>query len=122
MSFTKHAYPVSLEVENKELRLGDKCRVKIKLQNKGRKPFDLEFETSQRFDFILRKGNKMVWRWSSNKLFATIPSVLTIHPNEYIEFKAEFVLPVKEAGTYTLTGTITAKEPLSTTVKIKIVK
>lgn len=122
VSLTKHAYPISLEVENKELRIGDKCKVKIKIQNKRKKPFRLEFGTSQRFDFILRKGNKTVWKWSNNKLFATIPSVLTIYPNECIEFKAEFTIPIKEAGVYTLTGTITSKEPLSTTIKIRVVR
>jgi hypothetical protein len=50
----------------------------------------LTFPTAQRYDFIVRKDRKPIWRWSDDRMFAQALSRHTIEPGDSIVYEFEW--------------------------------
>jgi hypothetical protein len=47
----------------------------------------LTFPTAQRYDFIVRKGKQVVWRWSEGMMFAQVIGRETLRAGEFVSYE-----------------------------------
>ena len=59
----------------------------LTVTNKGNKPLELIFSSSQRYDFVVEKEGKEIWRWSKDKLFAMMLGELTLQPDQSLVYQ-----------------------------------
>jgi len=80
------------------------------------------FTSSKRYDFIIKKDEKDIWRWSEGRFFAQVMGEEKIEPGETLIYK-EIYNPEDKipAGSYSVTGIITCREnPRQATIYIKV--
>lgn len=65
--------------ENIELTL-----VKINISNE---PITLNYSSAQRFDFIARRNEEIIWRWSQGRFFAQATKTITLKPEEALVYE-----------------------------------
>ncbi|SHF76283.1 BsuPI-related putative proteinase inhibitor [Ornithinibacillus halophilus] len=89
------------------------------IQNVSDKPQTLEFTTSQRYEAIINdEKGKEVYRYSDGKSFMQVLKDVTINPGDELTY--EFKLPELEAGKYTLTLRLVARNALFSKKTINI--
>jgi hypothetical protein len=80
---------LSLELSEQPVRLSEtrQMDVKVKLANRGRRPVQLEFPTSQRVEILLRSSTgEVLTSWSDNHAFTQAVSTVLINPGEAIQY------------------------------------
>jgi hypothetical protein len=80
----------------------------------------LSFKDAQRFDFLIEKEGKEIWRWSKGQVFAQVLGEKRLRPGESMTYSAKFdeKLP---PGKYRITGMIVADlSPLAASCNIVI--
>ncbi|NLM96584.1 MAG: hypothetical protein GX175_03040 [Halanaerobiaceae bacterium] len=107
----KHDYYYSSDLElvintNKDrYKRNENLAVSILLLNKGKRDIRLQYPSSQRYDLVLMRYNREVWRLSSGKGYLTSVGSSTLRPDEY-QLYTELINPSKDAhiyyGTYQL--------------------
>jgi len=61
----------------------------LTLVNRGPQLVQLEFPTSQRIEVVIKtKAGKLVEQWSEDQAFVNEPTLVTINPNERLEYIA----------------------------------
>jgi hypothetical protein len=80
----------------------------LSVKNPGRKLIALDFDTDQRFDFVIKDASgKELERWSNDRNFAQQQGVVMVNPEEKITYTATLSTRDMEAGqTYYLEGSI----------------
>lgn len=119
-------YGIQVEVDRKAYGPGDTIRMHLTAYNRTGQPLLLHFNTAQRFDFVLRRGedglrSEPVWRWSRDRFFTQAAGTerLTEEGGE-MAFTARHPAP-GEPGIYLVEGKITsANWPLSATVPVTV--
>jgi len=121
---------VTIKTDQPQYRwLFDKVKITLTLTNNGTENTAIMFPTSQQFDFIITNKNfKVIFQWSSNKVFSPMMTNITIPAHSFmswnfiwnkranIDFPFHF-LPVS-SGLYHITGVVMAKNismPYATT-------
>ncbi len=69
--------------------------------------------TSQIYDFEIRKGKKVIWRWSDDKKFNKMITTVKIPGGEFIEYPVVWVFSpddIKSEGSYTAWAIFIASE------------
>jgi hypothetical protein len=102
--------------------VGESIKMTLKVFNYTEEKFAFQFNTSQRYDFIIEdeEGNK-IWRWSKDMMFAMVLGEETLEPAnpEVIyaeEYQGKFIL-----GYYKVTGYFIAQEkPMSGSIIIEV--
>ena len=85
-----------------------------------------EFRTAQRFDFAAYRGDREVWRWSADKMFAQVLGEETYHRDDPVLYVVTWDLKDNDgeplpAGRYEVHGELAAHPPLcSPAVTIEI--
>jgi hypothetical protein len=82
---------LSITMEPKILRLSEThdFKVTVTLVNRGSQLVQMEFPTSQRIEVVIKnKVGKLVEQWSEDQAFVNEPSLVTINPNERLEYLA----------------------------------
>lgn len=81
----------TISVEPTPLKLSDVRSMKVTLQlaNRGKKLVQLDFPTTQRIEVLIKDslGNR-VEQWSEDQAFQNDPTLVTINPNERVEYTA----------------------------------
>ena len=54
---------------------------------KPNEPAPLGFSSAQRYDFIIAKDDKEIWRWSEGRVFATMVDGIILQPGEYLRYR-----------------------------------
>jgi hypothetical protein len=96
--------------------------------NPGGSPQRVSLASSQQFDFLLYQEEKVIWRWSADKLFAQALSSLTLEPGLPVTYLVKFDQKLASGdylppGRYQLVGVLASKEkPSSQPVDIEILK
>jgi hypothetical protein len=67
---------------------GEPVRIQLLLLNKGKTPLTFSSSNSQRFDFVIRAGDKEVWRWSNGRMFALMIGSWKLAPGESVAYSA----------------------------------
>lgn len=82
-------------------------RAVLSVENAGPQPLRLRFRTAQAFEARVLAGDREVWRWSADQMFAQVITELTLGPGEGREWA--FTLPELPPGTYTLEAGLLAE-------------
>jgi Intracellular proteinase inhibitor len=96
---------ITLTTDGVYYRSGQPVRIKMVIRNNGVAPITLRFNTSQRYDFLVRRvpDRAVVWQWSFNRYFLLTLGAETLDPGETREV-AEVWNQQTNAGQPVLTG------------------
>lgn len=117
-------WEVILETDKGTYGPGEEIGLVLSLKNTAGGPAQVEFATSQRYDFIVRSpSGEEVARWSLGQRFTTEGQKLTVQPNQQVvigdtKWKQldQNDRPVPP-GRYELVGVVTARpQPMSVTI------
>lgn len=92
---------MGLLIEPNPVKLADSRQIKVTLTltNRGGKMAQLEFPTSQRVEVLLKaKGGKTIEQWSQDQAFTNEPTLVTINPNERLEYSVNVATRDMVAG------------------------
>jgi hypothetical protein len=92
---------LSMTVDPKVLKLSENHEFKatVTLVNRGAQLVQMEFPTSQRIEVIIKtKAGKLVEQWSEDQAFVNEPTLVTINPNERLEYVATMATRDLTAG------------------------
>ncbi|MGI6227038.1 MAG: BsuPI-related putative proteinase inhibitor [Peptococcales bacterium] len=90
----------ALTLNSNKVYQGEKLNFKLEVANKTQKSITTQFNSGQRYDFVIKKDGKKVWRWSDDYSFITVIQNLTFTPGQKETYAAEWV--TTDPGTYTL--------------------
>jgi len=116
----------SIGTDKDEYSSGEEVRIQIRVENNGDKPANLTFPTSQRYDIIITKDGKDIWRWAYEKVFTMAITVLKMKPGEVLSFEERWRQRDNEgndagSGYYKINGVMKVKgRPISGTKIIKV--
>lgn len=88
--------------------LGEQIVIRFVKKNMLSVPLTLTYRTSQRVDFRVTRGNRLIWQWSRGRAFTQARSTLRLRPGEQQVYRviwnqrSDSFLP--RPGTYRLTG------------------
>ena len=113
--------PVSLEVsvDRGSYALVEPVVMTLEVTNTTARELVLEFNSSQQYDFIVRKGKEVVWQWSSGRMFTTALTHETLGIMESITYEVTWDQSGVEnmsppLGAYTVQGVLnTSPEAVS---------
>jgi hypothetical protein len=110
---------VSLALDSGSYAVDEAIKMTLVVTNATGQAVKLTFPTAQRFDFVVRKGGKPVWQWSSDMMFAQINGSETMAPGGSLEFTAEWNQRLADGtnpglGAYTLQGILKSLPEIAT--------
>jgi hypothetical protein len=96
-------------------------KVTIKLVNRGKKLVQLNFPSSQRIEVLVKtKEGKQIEQWSEDQAFTDEPSMVTINPDERVEYPVTVSTRDMVAGeTYTVEAFFPNFDQLRKTVTVE---
>jgi hypothetical protein len=92
---------LTMKLEPLPLKLGETRQLKVTLQltNDSKKFVQLEFPTTQRVEVLVKRPNgTLVEQWSEDHSFTSEPSLVTINPNERLEYTVSVATRDMAAG------------------------
>jgi hypothetical protein len=100
---------VKLLTDKTAYAAGDPVTIQLVITNVGSTPLTFNSNNSQRFDFVVRAGDREIWRWSKGRMFAMMLTSWKLAPGNAITYSA--VWDQKDSagkpappGHYTFTG------------------
>lgn len=97
---------IGLQADPAQVKVGEVklIKVTVTLTNRGRKSVELEFPTSQRIEVLVKsKEGKTIEQWSEDQAFSNEPSMVTINPDERLEYAVNVATRDMAVGqTYTI--------------------
>ncbi len=113
---------LTMTVDPLPLKLSEthQMKVTLRLQNKSGKLAQMEFPTGQRIEVVVKNPEgKMVEHWSEDQSFSAEPGVVTINPDERLEYTANLATrDLKVGTTYTIEGFFPSYETLRTSATV----
>lgn len=102
---------VSLALDSGSYAIDEIIKMRLVVVNKTDHQLTLAFPTAQRFDFVVRRGGKVIWQWSADMMFAQVLGRETIAPGDSLAFTAEWNQRPGDGtnpglGAYTLQGIV----------------
>ncbi|ACL69276.1 BsuPI-related putative proteinase inhibitor [Halothermothrix orenii] len=86
-------------------------RVYILLENEGKHREVLQFTSGKKYDvYVKDKFDRIVQKWSDNKMFAQIMQELVLEPEESVLYELKLKFRGLSEGTYYLQGVIESKD------------
>ena len=117
---TNMNYGISMSTNKMNYSVGEPIKMTLKVFNYTEKDTIFQFNTSQRYDFIIEdeQGNE-IWRWSLEMMFAMVLGEETLGPtNTEITYTAEYKDKLSP-GYYKVTGIfVVTDRPMSGNVII----
>jgi hypothetical protein len=106
-----------LETAKEAYPLGEPIPLKFELINTGSTPVEFTFSSGQRFDFLVKKGERTIWRWSFGKQFIQVLGQITLEPGQSLSFEADWpqvdnLGNAVPPGEYVVLALLTSIEPL----------
>jgi len=100
-----------LKTDQSTYVLDQAIRLTLTLMNPGKTDIILRFRSSQKANFVIRRGKEEIWRWSHGRMFAQVLTQIKLSPGEQREIQATWdqkdgkgrAVP---AGTYEAVGLI----------------
>lgn len=109
-----------VQTDKAEYSTGERIRLSIEVLNLSSNSTRLDFGSTQRYDFMVFKGNEDFWRWSSDKMFGMILGSLVLRPDEKRSYTEVLETAGISPGNYDLVGIITCRPPLKATSRFSI--
>ncbi|MGI6538924.1 MAG: BsuPI-related putative proteinase inhibitor [Caldicoprobacterales bacterium] len=103
---------VLLSADKPVYRPGETITITLRKINLAGKTIELNYNTSQRYDFEVRySSGRTLWRWSDDKSFTQVLGTVSIRPGQVIRYSEQFILPANiKGGYYHVLGWNTAKQ------------
>jgi len=99
---------------------GETIRMSLVVANHTPDEVILRFRTAQRFDFLIEREGKKIWRWSKGGMFAQVLGEEKLSPGAARTFSVKFEEKL-ESGLYRITGIVVADpSPLAASSNIVI--
>jgi len=115
-------YGISMTTDKMNYSVGVPIMVTLKIFNHTKEDINFQFNTSQRYDFIIEdeKGNE-IWRWSKDRMFAMVLGEEVLGPtNTEVVYTVEYTDKLSP-GYYKITGVLVAKDrPMSGSIVIEV--
>ena len=104
-------YGISMSTDKMSYSVGEPIKMTLKVFNYTKEKFAFYFNTSQRYDFIIKneKGNK-IWRWSEGRMFAQMLGEEILGPTNTEVICTEEYEGKLSPGYYKITGVFVARE------------
>ncbi|MCL5877897.1 MAG: BsuPI-related putative proteinase inhibitor [Candidatus Bathyarchaeota archaeon] len=102
---------VKTQTSKSQYSVEEEVEISVTITNGGRSPVELIFTSAQRYDFIISKGEKEIWRWSNGKMFAMTIEQLILQPNETLTYTEKWKPTDATPGEYKATGVIMNQPP-----------
>ncbi len=101
----------SLELSVTVARQATQAKLTLTVRNISTQPVTLEFNTSQRFDFLAREAStqRLYWRWSFGKAFLRVLGRETFEPGAIVTFEAEMPYEGLPPTRYEIIGMLTSR-------------
>lgn len=96
---------VTFRIEPAKLKVGQRARFTLAVQNNSGREEKLDFATGQRYDFRVERGGREVWRWSADRAFAQVLGTETIEGQSAKRFSESW--SAEGPGTYTAFAKLT---------------
>jgi hypothetical protein len=115
-------YGVSMSTDKMSYSVGEPIIMTLKIFNYTKEDINFQFNTSQRYDFIIEdeEGNE-IWRWSQNMMFAMALGEEILGSNNPIIIYATEYKGKLSPGYYKITGIFVAQEkPMSGSIVIEV--
>lgn len=101
-------------LQDKIVNNWEKFNVHLLLKNTSAVKQTLQFNSGQRFDFIIKdQKGRIVYRWSQGKMFVQTTSKVTLNPNQSMLFSGVLELRNMKPGLYELYGIVTSRNEVS---------
>ena len=94
--------------DKKEYALGESVHFLFTITNTGKDPVTLTFNTSQIYDFVIMKDNKIIFKWGIERMFAQVITQVTVPGEGTKAFSVSWDM-VDSKGNKVDTGTYTVK-------------
>lgn len=96
---------------------GEPVPLKFEVINTGSEAVQFTFSSGQKFDFLIKHNDKVIWHWSHDKLFIQAFSQLVLEPDQSVTYEAEWpqvdnVGDPVPSGAYRAIAVLTATELL----------
>jgi len=111
---------VETRTDKGEYSVEEEVRISVTVTNRGMNPVELIFMSAQRYDFIVVKDDREVWRWSNNKMFAMVLESLLLKSGEKQTYMETWEPKCITSGEYEVIGTVTSRPAHRATCVIKI--
>ena len=115
-------YGISMSIDKMNYSVGEPIKMTLKVFNYTEEDIVFYFNTSQRYDFIIKdeEGNE-IWRWSKDMMFAMVLGEENLGPNNP---EATYTAEHKDRlspGYYKITGIfVTQEKPMSGSIIIEV--
>jgi hypothetical protein len=102
-------------------------RMTLTVTNRSQESFHAGFRSAQSYDFIVKEGEREVWRWSSDRMFAQMLQDVQIEPGKTLSYKETWdqrdnVGSLVPRGRYEVVGILkTTPEVVSGSVPFELV-
>jgi len=87
--------------------LADGAHFTLQVTNSRSTPATLEFSSGQSYDFVVRQGEREVWRWSADQMFTQALRSQTLGTGETLHYQAVWHPGAGTHGEFTVTGILT---------------
>ena len=109
-------------------RRNQPVRITLVKTNISSRPVTLTYPTSQRFEFLVRRGSAagpIVWRWSEGRVFAQVIQRVTIQPGQSQVFRVTWDQVDNQgrpvgSGVFTVQGENVAQELRGRRISVRI--
>jgi len=117
-----HSLLFNIETDKDAYSSGEEVSIQLRVENNSDELESLIFPTSQRYDIIISRDGKEVWRWAYEKVFAMVITVLKIKPGEALSFKERWEQKDNKGnpsvpGTYSVKGVLKSEDRLVSDTK-----
>jgi hypothetical protein len=82
----KSGIELSIRTDKAAYRAKEPIKMQLTVTNKGDKPFEYTFSSTQIYDFAVKKEEEEIWRWSADKMFAMVLTDFTLEPKRSIVY------------------------------------
>jgi hypothetical protein len=89
--------------------VGETVIMRLIVRNRTDRSLKITFPTQQRFDFIVKKGKKILWQWSGGMLFAQVTAEGVLTPGDSLIYETSWDQRLADGtspqlGAYTVHG------------------
>lgn len=88
---TKPQLEIFLKTDKHSYSPKESVFIQLIITNKTNQIFKSTFSSTQRYDFVVKKERKEIWRWSEDKVFAMRLTEYTLNPQESVTYQERWI-------------------------------
>jgi len=117
---------LSLKTDKTVYQPKEPITLELNLTNKGDVTFKETFRSAQKYDFVVTRDDKEIWRWSHDRMFAMVLTEFALEPQKSATYRETWAQKGNDGnlvapGKYNLIGILkTHPEKRSNSLAIKI--